>query len=462
MGNSLRLKLAVLIIGSAVLIAISAIRTNMFTAGEWIRYKQLAWENFAGVPELFEKHDAGLTSKIFIEYDSAQKSYVAYSAMHNTLSYVKGKEIQSENLLKHEQYHFNLTEYHAQALNDQINKRGLNNKPKAIRQLLEESNKKLQIDQTNYDKYTSHNLNQPQQHLWEWRIDSLLSIYQKDSTFYTDWFSGLSIYLPSHYTSSIQEFDDGLGISKRIVSKNYGITVSIYTARTLNKSIQLSKEQVTNHYADDSIRFIDHLNPIEFNDASIVFERVNKDIAEHNLAMWLKKDDLLITISLIYPNNRSRDFYRTRSLNILKNVRFNNTTSYWDEIGKSLLNNRDIHGTTSDTTSIQINSMCNEPKLGLWGRVHKPIFINDTIFIIPYQNLSHPSQYLKKLLLVLNEEVQTSIPTNQPYQIFIGNLDMVKTGPKIDVTLGYFIEPDSNKKCYSLFLDTLSIVRETI
>lgn len=138
------------------------------------RWKQLDWEDFQGFVKPFTGWGAGISSSVFVEYDSLQKKYLAYAAMNNQYSWKSKVVLDSKYALNHEQYHFNITEYHARKLNSILENKHLENESQVIYELLR-IRSDLRRMQNKYDHETDHSLNRAFQRKWEYQIDSLLN-----------------------------------------------------------------------------------------------------------------------------------------------------------------------------------------------------------------------------------------------------------------------------------------------
>lgn len=138
------------------------------------RWKQLDWDDFQGFVKPFTGWGAGISSSVFVEYDSLQKKYLAYAAMNNQYSWKSKVVLDSRYALNHEQYHFNITEYHARKLNSILENKHLENESQVIYELLG-IRSDLRRMQNKYDDETDHSLNRAFQRKWEYQIDSLLN-----------------------------------------------------------------------------------------------------------------------------------------------------------------------------------------------------------------------------------------------------------------------------------------------
>ncbi|WP_373395881.1 hypothetical protein V8V91_14970 [Algoriphagus halophilus] len=138
------------------------------------RWKHLEWEDFQGFVKPFTGWGAGISSSVFVEYDSIQKKYSAYAAMNNQYSWKSRYVLNSDYVLNHEQYHFNITEYHARKLNGIFENKDFGHESQVMYELLRIRSDLYRM-QIKYDAETDHSLNRAYQKKWEYQIDSLLN-----------------------------------------------------------------------------------------------------------------------------------------------------------------------------------------------------------------------------------------------------------------------------------------------
>ncbi len=76
-------------------------------------------------------------------------------------------------LLRHEQYHFNITEYHSRLMSKYLNKKKAHS-AEDYELELKNIRERMWKMQEKYDKETNHSLNTEQQSFWENKIKELL------------------------------------------------------------------------------------------------------------------------------------------------------------------------------------------------------------------------------------------------------------------------------------------------
>ena len=168
---------------SASFVILSSFSDPSSTDIEWAAYRSLSWEDFKGVADENSHGDASTSIRISAKpYLKRGKIFYDVNAFFlPEKSWYKNK---SENLLAHEQLHFDLAELYARKVRYLISdyrKMGVKDHKKyhaAIQQLLNESNR---IDQQ-YDYETLHGSLKAKQASWERTIRlelAILSQYSK-------------------------------------------------------------------------------------------------------------------------------------------------------------------------------------------------------------------------------------------------------------------------------------------
>ncbi len=137
--------------------------------------RSLTWDDFEMVNNMEEDYVATIYSQIACPNLITDNDSRVYAFMNPNLSERLKDEHDSYNVLVHEQYHFNLTEYCARLLRKDIVERGLGGLSfKTMKSLKEKYSKKLDSLQTVYDRITDHNANTHLQRYWELQIDDWL------------------------------------------------------------------------------------------------------------------------------------------------------------------------------------------------------------------------------------------------------------------------------------------------
>ena len=137
----------------------------------WNKDYSLQWKDFKGPV----KENAGYDAMTAYAVESGKENgkYGIFCYFDRSKSWrVKKKE--TELLLKHEQYHFNLAEVYARKIRKQIIEMNLLKDPKQLDKVFKDNLKQLEIDQKAYDKETNHSKVPETQTKWENDIDKQL------------------------------------------------------------------------------------------------------------------------------------------------------------------------------------------------------------------------------------------------------------------------------------------------
>ena len=166
-------------VGFFLLVLLALIEKGIFKSEEeviWDAENELTWEQFKGFTRPFTRFDAGINS--YFTYDVKSLGFDSIevkSVMFPGVSWVK---TQDDYLLRHEQYHFNLTEAIARKFRKDIMERicdSINDEylSSSHRSFLQE----LYSYQDKYDFETNHSIIIEKQKDWEYIIDSMLNAY---------------------------------------------------------------------------------------------------------------------------------------------------------------------------------------------------------------------------------------------------------------------------------------------
>lgn len=141
---------------------------SSFATPKTISYRKLSWSDFKGKPD---NRGAALShTQINFEanYGDGKYSFVVYSSFLPDKSFTTTSK---ENILRHEQLHFDITELMVRKL------RGLLvsvNDGKEANNLYDQTIKEWSEMQKRYDRETNNSINQGEQTKWEMEIDRQL------------------------------------------------------------------------------------------------------------------------------------------------------------------------------------------------------------------------------------------------------------------------------------------------
>jgi len=169
-----------IITGLLLLTILGIIESDAFIKREninWDGDNPVDWSNFRGYPDFLSKYYAAIHSTFKYEvlndnYDSIRVQ--TYTASHH--SWVKYLHEKSEYSLRHEQYHFNLSEAIARKFRKELvrtSRKYLNEE--VIQRVYNKYLSERNSIQGQYDEQTDHSLILEKQKDWEYIIDSLLN-----------------------------------------------------------------------------------------------------------------------------------------------------------------------------------------------------------------------------------------------------------------------------------------------
>jgi hypothetical protein len=209
MANILKVKITLIVISVSILTLIPLLESNFNAPITIKKWQELNWDDFLGIPKPFAKWGAVISSNVFLEFDTTSSLFLAYAGQNNQRSWVKRRSKDSDYLLNHEQYHFNISELHARMMNNYL-QNNLDKEEKDHLSKLSLIRAELYAMQSKYDAETGHGLNISVQRRWEYIIDSLLLVYSTDSGLLTDDVSGAQLFFPAKPDIQYGENQDGL------------------------------------------------------------------------------------------------------------------------------------------------------------------------------------------------------------------------------------------------------------
>lgn len=137
--------------------------------------RPLVWDDFELVRSMEEDYVASIYSNVACPKLITDKNSRVYAYMNPNLSERLRDAYDGYNVLVHEQYHFNITEYCARLLRKEIVAKGLGGLSfETMESLHKKYSKKLDSLQGVYDSITGHNVHTDRQRYWELQIDDWL------------------------------------------------------------------------------------------------------------------------------------------------------------------------------------------------------------------------------------------------------------------------------------------------
>jgi lipopolysaccharide export LptBFGC system permease protein LptF len=158
---------------SLLFVCITVIQANNLIP--WSASRKLTWSDFKGNPDPQSPNAALTSSKINIEYGYDEKGF-QFSISCNFDKNRSWVRIKNNEVLAHEQGHFDIAEINARKLN-KLMKAYLFNAKTAnsdLNKLYEDAMKQHRLQQTEYDQETDYSRNKPRQEEWLTKIDQQL------------------------------------------------------------------------------------------------------------------------------------------------------------------------------------------------------------------------------------------------------------------------------------------------
>jgi len=295
MANSLRVQIVISIVSIAILVLIPLIQSKFLAPVTFKRWSKISWDDFQGVYPPFTRYDAQINSSVCIEYDSALQRYHAYAAMSNIGSWVKSDDPDQDYLLNHEQYHFNISEFHARMLDRYIAEHP-EEKAASYFSKLGLFRVDLDIMQGQYDRETDHGVRIDRQRWWEYKIDSLLTL---EDGWLTEDSSGAKIYFP-YKPNGVQGWTSGIYFREFHIDR-YATFLSMacyYTDTMTNKTLLDNVRNI-------SMESGQTLKSLSL-DTTDVFKAytTTQDTTHHTAhSLWIYRASILYRIRAQYPVN---------------------------------------------------------------------------------------------------------------------------------------------------------------
>ena len=150
----------------------------------WSESKKLTWEDFQGNPQLNSGYVASTNSGLSFSYsfskrgDEIKYDYKVHSYFYPESSWYIPSKV-DENILNHEQTHFDISELHARILRRKIeNTVFSDNIKQEIEKLYNETEEERVAMQHRFDKESDHSKNREGELKWEAFVQKEISVYE--------------------------------------------------------------------------------------------------------------------------------------------------------------------------------------------------------------------------------------------------------------------------------------------
>jgi hypothetical protein len=447
MANIVKIKIALCIVSVIIMAGVPLLRTKFFAKSTTKRWGTLTWEDFKGIPTVLGSYDAAIRSQIFLEYDSAKSKMVAYAGQDDIGSYVRDQSIGSETLLRHEQYHFNITEVFSRKLNEYIAK---NPRETLYNYTLRLNSLSIDLDnmQADYDFETKHGGVTSAQAHWEYRIDSLLSL---DSGWVVDQFSGGKVFFPAKPVLL-------KGVEKSIKYRGfelylYDMTLGLYSyqsdgySRNVLKNIRANRER--NGLKMQSLQSGEKWE-------GLISSYAYKDSSGYTVHdTWFTNFKHLINLKARYPNtNIDTTGYHAIVRSFTNSFEVINSDEYWitranSRPPKKPMAMEKYQGFKREDITCIHRGVDHAP---IFSRI---IYREDGIYIA-FNQLTHPDSLLYEDVVWAGKEMYSYEPASDGQVHFAPRSSIPKGGYSIDY--GYVLLQDSVKECYEFYRNTVDLV----
>jgi len=147
----------------------------------WSAGRKLKWENFKGKPDpgtrLLAMTQAGIGYEVACDNGKLDFKVTCYFNVNDSWA----KEKDSDQLLSHEQFHFDITELYARKLRKKLSELSdpCGKNIKELNKIYEANFNECAREQDLYDKETNHSLDREKQKAWEEKIAKELKALEK-------------------------------------------------------------------------------------------------------------------------------------------------------------------------------------------------------------------------------------------------------------------------------------------
>lgn len=444
MGNILKIKLGLILFSLLLLVLIPLLANNFYAPVTYKKWQQLTWDDFQGIAKPFTGWGAGISSKVIVEWDSAAEKYTAYAVQNNQRSWRRKSLNYPDDVLNHEQYHFNITEIHARKMNeylDSIQSLGVTNYEDKLLELKYELNKM----QDAYDTEGDHGVNWGKQRMWEYKIDSMLQYFSNQDGIVMDYYSGAKIYFPPTVTFNTNRKEDKY-VNRVFLVNDYSMFLGLSSSRVYNEESFLLNDRILKYYEDyfNSIVSMENINS-NFELEKIV---MGKDSVGNTLVdRWIYEKENLYKLATIYPRCSVDEEVGFKEIvdSFLSSFEIIDTEGYWF----SKLDTSEItHGNYSDVVLNNDAVLCEQDQND-FGYPFGPLIKENVglLLVVDFGNLSNT---IYQNILIIDNEIILFDPGKRD-QVYFLPYDKI---PNESFLLGYgFIQEKDSAGCYKLFKD---------
>lgn len=448
----MKIKIITILICLTVLVLILSFDNHLELRKNVIVYEQLEWDDFDGFPKPFSNFDAEIHSQIEVSYDSLIDRYTAFPVMNRNKSWVNSSAKDSEELLRHEQYHFNIVKYFADKLDYII----VNEKHKyrsSIEFELGHITGEMNDMQVQYDRETEHSIIESVQRKWEYKIDSLLSKYEKDKGLVNDLYSGAqAFFIDSKFSTSYDSINEHL---KRVYYSDAYDMIRMVTSVNYNYFSDEAEANIANSYKNDDSFVLEYIEHKEINGLNEIHLRV-KDTIENSYRLQRRvfHNGYTYIITTVFSEERDGiEGFEAIANSFIESFQINNNDQYWIDLFKMNSNNSKYVSSTNFNGKKEVISRDNCYEYGAIsykGFIGEPILIEDGSSIVPYFLPQSLGNEISKFVLSYGR-THYIFKADSTETIF----HFPKGSFKNELTLGYTMKKDSLDDCTPIYFGVL-------
>lgn len=448
----MKIKVITIIVSTSILLLILSFDNHLEIRRNVINYKQLEWSDFDGYPKLFSEFEAEIYTNIQVRYDSILGRYAAYSIMNRNKSWVNSLAKDSEELLRHEQYHFDITNYFAKKLDRIIVDEGHKYRSSIEFELQHTMNDLIDM-QKKYDRETDHSIIESEQRGWEYKIDSMLLEFEEQKGFVNDPYSSGQVFLNEvefsvEYDTISEDlkryyFSESYGMYRTLTSVNYNyygeeLTGLLADAYEKDKSLELLN--IEN-------KEVDGLQEIH-----IKLKDTTNDSYHIERRVYANRKSYIIK-AVYYEGLNGTKGYEAIANSFIQSFKIKNNDKYWMDLFERDTSNQYVSTTLNTERKSELITAKNCIKYfapSYVGFISQPIELNDGSSIIPYYLPRSMRDEIADLVLSFGgihhvfELDTTEVIFHFPYEAL-----------KKDLTVGYTLKKDSLQECTPIYFDTV-------
>ncbi|MFA0964459.1 hypothetical protein AB9P05_21815 [Roseivirga sp. BDSF3-8] len=467
MANILKIKLMIGLVSVAVLTYFHVYYKAPYREDTFIRWRELSWDDFKGPQEPTNEFAAAIFSNVYLHDYVLIDSVEAFAAMFDQYSWVK-PGVRDAYSLRHEQYHFNLTEYYARRLNRQIREEQLKTE-KELNDALETTRNDLDQMQDRYDGENNHSLNVSMQRYWEFRIDSLFRSLEPEKGWVTDYYSGAHVFLPKTC-----ELTEGLTANDVACRKLYVEEFGLRLALEVRQDYELDTANLQESYNVLYTHGLWSVTTVKQTTGDFGLEVwVEADNTEESFKMldrWVYDGAYWHRLNTVFPASADiPNGYLKAAYSFINSFRIIETRDYWVDaynVADDLMARREA-SLAMEEGNKEERFCINYSNAGIYGFYGRPVPADTGSIILPYRPLIHYREEVKENVAVIGNSYLMGLRDSLDVLYLITPQALDEAGSNKWIRFGYLLKKDSVRECYKFFhqkmaVDDISVASDTL